>query len=50
MRAHVLWAGRSVVDRVLGMDEAAGSIPARSTRFLMIQAIIRVFLKRYPIV
>ena len=27
-------AGRSVVDRSLGMGEAAGSIPAQSTHFL----------------
>jgi hypothetical protein len=26
-------AGRSVVDRFLGMEEAAGSIPARSILF-----------------
>jgi hypothetical protein len=26
-------AGRSVVDRFLGMEEAAGSIPAQSTHF-----------------
>ena len=26
-------AGRSVVDRFLGMEEAAGSIPAQSIRF-----------------
>ncbi len=29
-------AGRSVVDRSLGMGEAAGSIPAQSTRFLIV--------------
>ena len=29
-------AGRSVVDRFLGMEEAAGSIPAQSTRFSLV--------------
>ncbi len=28
-------AGRSVVDRSLGMGEAAGSIPAQSIRFFL---------------
>ncbi len=38
IKAHIMcvrWAGRSVVDRVLGMDEAAGSISARSTCFFL---------------
>ena len=34
IRAQFYWAGRSVVDRVIGIDEAADSISARSILFL----------------
>ena len=34
-------AGRSVVDRFLGMEEAAGSIPARSIRLFFFVALVK---------
>ena len=32
---HVIWAGRSVEDRLLGMEKAVGSNPIRSIFFLI---------------